>query len=134
MAVGSGPRWSAVFLNVLVASVSQRLFPEADTGFRQSQASRIWRELEEEEEEEEGLAGGPRGPSRSAPRRRRTSLDRAEEDGDGGAVSVCRRRTRRMSDYPNDDCVRYVVLGTLVAVLALLVNLVYPLLSRATWT
>ncbi|TNN38917.1 Ubiquitin carboxyl-terminal hydrolase 19 [Liparis tanakae] len=110
---------------------------EADTGFRQSQASRIWRELEEEEEEEEEeerrLAGGPRRPSRSAPRRRRTSLDRAEEDGDGGAGPV-RRRRRRLSDYPDDGCVRYVVLGTLAAVLALLVNLVYPLLSRATWT
>uniref|UniRef100_A0A8C4GVM1 ubiquitinyl hydrolase 1 n=1 Tax=Dicentrarchus labrax TaxID=13489 RepID=A0A8C4GVM1_DICLA len=75
-----------------------RLFPEADTGFRQSQASLIWRELEEEEE---GLDEGPPGLFRSA-----------------------------MSDYPDDDCVRYFVLGTLAAVFALLVNLVYPLLYK----
>uniref|UniRef100_A0A665X725 ubiquitinyl hydrolase 1 n=1 Tax=Echeneis naucrates TaxID=173247 RepID=A0A665X725_ECHNA len=80
------------------------LFPEADTGFRQSQASLIWRELEEEEE---GLDEGPRGLFHSA--------------------------LPRMSDYPDDDCVRYFVLGTLAAVLALLINLVYPL-YKASWT
>uniref|UniRef100_A0A3Q2WE34 Uncharacterized protein n=1 Tax=Haplochromis burtoni TaxID=8153 RepID=A0A3Q2WE34_HAPBU len=41
---------------------------------------------------------------------------------------------QRMLDYPDDDCVRYFVLGTLTAVLALFVNLVYPLLYKATWS
>uniref|UniRef100_A0A8C4NIR8 ubiquitinyl hydrolase 1 n=1 Tax=Dicentrarchus labrax TaxID=13489 RepID=A0A8C4NIR8_DICLA len=67
-------------------------------------ASLIWRELEEEEE---GLDEGPPGLFRSALRRGQT-----------------------MSDYPDDDCVRYFVLGTLAAVFALLVNLVYPLLYK----
>uniref|UniRef100_A0AAQ5XZ97 ubiquitinyl hydrolase 1 n=1 Tax=Amphiprion ocellaris TaxID=80972 RepID=A0AAQ5XZ97_AMPOC len=67
-------------------------------GATASQASLIWRELEEEEE---GPDRGPRG---------------------------------LMSDYPDDDCVRYFVLGTLTAVLALFVNLVYPLLYKASWT
>uniref|UniRef100_A0A672ISQ6 ubiquitinyl hydrolase 1 n=1 Tax=Salarias fasciatus TaxID=181472 RepID=A0A672ISQ6_SALFA len=85
-------------------------------GAAASQASLIWRELEEEEE---GPDGGPGGllqdPGRegSAPRR---------------------RRRNRMSDYPDDDCVRYFVLGTLTAVLALFVNLLYPLLYKASWS
>uniref|UniRef100_A0A7N6BIQ2 ubiquitinyl hydrolase 1 n=1 Tax=Anabas testudineus TaxID=64144 RepID=A0A7N6BIQ2_ANATE len=87
-----------------------RLFPEADIGFRQSQASLIWRELEEEEE---GLDEGPRGLTEGL---------------------VRRHRGQRMSDYPDDDCVRYFVLGTLTAVFALFINLVYPLLYKASWT
>lgn len=107
------------------------LFPEADTGFRQSQASLIWRELEEEEEDD-GLDEGPHGLFHSALRRRRTQRNRGEEDGTEGSVRWHRRQ--RMSDYPDDDCVRYFVLGTLTAVLALFVNLVYPLLYKASWT
>ncbi|XP_068452984.1 ubiquitin carboxyl-terminal hydrolase 19 isoform X2 [Clinocottus analis] len=99
----------------------------ASAGATASQASLIWRELEEEEE---GLDGRPRGLFRSAPRRRRTSQDRAEED----ERSVRRHPKRRMSDYPDDDCVRYFVLGTLAAVFALFVNLVYPLLNKSNWT
>uniref|UniRef100_A0A669CM98 ubiquitinyl hydrolase 1 n=1 Tax=Oreochromis niloticus TaxID=8128 RepID=A0A669CM98_ORENI len=68
-------------------------------------ASLIWRELEEEDD---GLDEGPPGQSV--------------------------RRRQRMSDYPDDDCVRYFVLGTLTAVLALFVNLVYPLLYKASWS
>ncbi|XP_075951419.1 ubiquitin carboxyl-terminal hydrolase 19 isoform X2 [Anarhichas minor] len=105
------------------------LRPESPTsaGATASQASLIWRELEEEEE---GLDEGPRGLSRSAPRRRRTPRDRAE--GDEG--SVRRHRKQKTSDYPDDDCVRYFVLGTLAAVFALFINLVYPLLSKSNWT
>lgn len=112
-----------------VMFVRPRLFPEADTGFRQSQASLIWRELEEEEE---GRDKGPRGLFRSALRRRQTNRD--EEDEDRAEGPVRRHRGQRMSDYPDDDCVRYFVLGTLTAVLALFVNLVYPLLYKASWT
>lgn len=108
-----------------------RLFPEADTGFRQSQASLIWRELEEEEE---GLDEGPRGLFRSALWRRQTHRNRDEEGEERPAGSVRRHRGHRMSDYPDDDCVRYFVLGMLMAVLALLVNLLYPFIYRANWT
>lgn len=56
--------------------------------------------------------------------------NRREEDEDR---TTWRQRRQRMSDYPDDDCVRYFVLGTLTAVLALFVNLVYPLLYKANW-
>ena len=114
--------------SAIVVFVRPRLFPEADTGFRQSQASLIWRELEEEEE---GLDVGPRGLFRTALRRRQTQRNRDEDDQSEG--SVRRHRRQRMSDYPDDDCVRYFILGTLTAVLALFVNLVYPL-YKARWT
>lgn len=120
-----------MILNIIIVFVRLRLFPEADTGFRQSQASLIWRELEEEEE---GLDEGPRGLFRSALRRRQTSRNRDEEDEDRSEGSVRRHRRQRMSDYPDDDCVRYFVLGTLAAVFALFVNLVYPLLYKSNWT
>lgn len=110
--------------NSISVFVRPRLFPEADTGFRQSQASLIWRELEEEEE---GLDEGPQGLFRSGPRRRQTQTNRDEDEEDRTD------RRRRMSDYPDDDCVRYFVLGTLAAVFALLVNLVYPLLYKSNW-
>ncbi|XP_056240703.1 ubiquitin carboxyl-terminal hydrolase 19 isoform X2 [Seriola aureovittata] len=100
-------------------------------GATASQASLIWRELEEEEE---GLDEGPRGLFRSALWRRQTQRNRDEEDEDRTEGPVRRHRGQRMSDYPDDDCVRYFVLGTLTAVLALLVNLVYPLLYKANWT
>lgn len=117
-----------MFLNAIIVFVRPRLFPEADTGFRQSQASLIWRELEEEEEGPEG------GLFRSVLRRGQTARNRDEEGEDGTAGSVRRRHRRRMSDYPDDDCVRYFVLGTLAAVFALIVNLVYPLLFKSNWT
>uniref|UniRef100_A0A671VD07 ubiquitinyl hydrolase 1 n=1 Tax=Sparus aurata TaxID=8175 RepID=A0A671VD07_SPAAU len=101
------------------------LFPEADTGFRQSQASLIWRELEEEEE---GFDEGEL--FRSSLWRGQTSRNRSEEDEDRSEGSVRRRRRRRMSDYPDDDCVRYFVLGTLAALFALFINLIYPLLYK----
>uniref|UniRef100_A0A665X721 ubiquitinyl hydrolase 1 n=1 Tax=Echeneis naucrates TaxID=173247 RepID=A0A665X721_ECHNA len=95
-----------------------------------SAASLIWRELEEEEE---GLDEGPRGLFHSALWRGQTQRNRHEEDEDRSEGSVQQHRRPRMSDYPDDDCVRYFVLGTLAAVLALLINLVYPL-YKASWT
>uniref|UniRef100_A0A3P9D6M0 ubiquitinyl hydrolase 1 n=1 Tax=Maylandia zebra TaxID=106582 RepID=A0A3P9D6M0_9CICH len=100
-------------------------------GATASQASLIWRELEEEDD---GLDEGPRGLFLSALRRHRTQRNRDEEEEDGAEQSVQRHRRQRMLDYPDDDCVRYFVLGTLTAVLALFVNLVYPLLYKATWS
>uniref|UniRef100_A0AAX7W6E3 ubiquitinyl hydrolase 1 n=1 Tax=Astatotilapia calliptera TaxID=8154 RepID=A0AAX7W6E3_ASTCA len=100
-------------------------------GATASQASLIWRELEEEDD---GLDEGPRGLFLSALRRHRTQRNRDEEEEDGAEQSVQQHRRQRMLDYPDDDCVRYFVLGTLTAVLALFVNLVYPLLYKATWS
>uniref|UniRef100_A0A6Q2Y7W1 ubiquitinyl hydrolase 1 n=1 Tax=Esox lucius TaxID=8010 RepID=A0A6Q2Y7W1_ESOLU len=95
--------------------------------FPPSQASLIWQELEEEEE---GLEEAPQGLFRTRLRRRATGWREQEEEGVEGQV---RRRHRRNSGYSDDDCVRYLVLGTLAALLALVLNLLYPLLYRAIW-
>ncbi|KAM4610779.1 ubiquitin carboxyl-terminal hydrolase 19 isoform 2-T3 [Polymixia lowei] len=103
----------------------------AAAGATASQASLIWQELEEEEE---GLNEGPRGLFRTRLRRRqapRAAMRRDEEDEDGAEGQA--RRRRRMSDYPDDDCVRYFILGTLAAVFALFINVFYPLLYKANW-
>lgn len=119
--------WS---FGTVIIFVRPRLFPEADTGFRQSQASLIWRELEEEAE---GLGEGPRGPFGPTLQRRQAARNGGEEErAEEGPVR--RHRRQRTSDYPDDDCIRYFVLGTLAAVLALFVNLVYPLLSKTKWS
>ncbi|XP_061592825.1 ubiquitin carboxyl-terminal hydrolase 19 isoform X2 [Cololabis saira] len=107
----------------------------AGAGAAASQASLIWRELEEEEE---GLDEGPVGPRRRqpAPRTGRGGEEeRAMEEEDGPAAARRRlRRRRRGQDFPDDDCVRYFVLGTLAALAALLVNLLYPVLYAVRWT
>ncbi|XP_071783636.1 ubiquitin carboxyl-terminal hydrolase 19 isoform X2 [Centroberyx gerrardi] len=101
-------------------------------GAAASQASLIWQELEEDEE---GLDEGPRGLFLTGLRRRQAPrlTRRDEEDEDGTEGAVRRHRRQRMSDYSDDDCVRYFVLGTLAAVFALFLNLVYPLLYKANW-
>lgn len=111
------------------------LFPEAHPSFRQPQASLIWRELEEEE----GPDSRPRGLLGSALRRRPTS--RQEEEEDGGSVGALRRRSssrrRTAGDCPDDDdddFGRYFVWGTLAAIFALFINVLYPLLHKASWT
>uniref|UniRef100_A0A8C7XPB2 Uncharacterized protein n=1 Tax=Oryzias sinensis TaxID=183150 RepID=A0A8C7XPB2_9TELE len=43
-------------------------------------------------------------------------------------------RRQRVLDHPDDYCVRYFLLGTLAAVLAVFVNLVYPFLFKARWS
>ncbi|XP_023812130.1 ubiquitin carboxyl-terminal hydrolase 19 isoform X1 [Oryzias latipes] len=93
-------------------------------GATASQASLIWRELEEEEEE--GLDEEPRGLFRSVLRRQR---NREEDYRTEGPV-----RRQRVLDHPDDYCVRYFLLGTLAAVLAVFVNLVYPFLFKARWS
>lgn len=115
-----------MFVTLIIVFVRPRLFPEADTGFRQSQASLIWRELEEEGRNEDSP-----GLFRSALRRRRTQGNADEEDEDRTEGSVRRHRgLQRMSDCPDIDCGRYFVLGTLAAMFALFVNFVYPLLYK----
>lgn len=103
------------------------LFPEADNGFRKSQASLIWRELEEEEE---GLNEGSSRLFHSALWRRQLQQNKDEEDKDIAQVSLQHQHRRRISDYPDDDCGHFFVLGTLAAIFALFVNLVYPLLWK----
>uniref|UniRef100_A0AAQ5YEU5 ubiquitinyl hydrolase 1 n=1 Tax=Amphiprion ocellaris TaxID=80972 RepID=A0AAQ5YEU5_AMPOC len=76
-------------------------------------------------------AESPTAAGATASQVRRTQ-DEEDEDRAEGPVRL--HRGQRMSDYPDDDCVRYFVLGTLTAVLALFVNLVYPLLYKASWT
>uniref|UniRef100_A0A674B4X3 ubiquitinyl hydrolase 1 n=1 Tax=Salmo trutta TaxID=8032 RepID=A0A674B4X3_SALTR len=90
-------------------------------GATASQASLIWQELEQEEE---GVEEGPRGLFRPRLGRRRAA--RREEGVEG---QVWRLLRQRIPHYSDDDCVRYFVLGTLAALLALLVNLLY----RANW-
>ncbi|XP_038137311.1 ubiquitin carboxyl-terminal hydrolase 19 isoform X3 [Cyprinodon tularosa] len=92
------------------------------------QASLIWRELEEEDE---GLDEGARGLFRSALRRRRPLRNRGEGAHRNGPE---RRQHRQMWDCPDEDCVRYLVVGTLAALMALFANLVYPFLYKLRWT
>ncbi|XP_020490960.2 ubiquitin carboxyl-terminal hydrolase 19 isoform X2 [Labrus bergylta] len=100
-------------------------------GATASQASLIWRELENEEE---GLDESPPGLFRSVLRRGKTLRNRDENEEDRTEGPMRQHRRRRVSDYPDDDCVRYFVLGTLAAMFALFVNLVYPLLCKTNWT
>ncbi|XP_058855414.1 ubiquitin carboxyl-terminal hydrolase 19-like isoform X3 [Acipenser ruthenus] len=82
-----------------------------------SQASLIWQELEEEEEGEEG-AQAQRG--RIGQLRSRATRDSAALNG--------------LSDYLDEDYVRYFVLGTFAAVVALVINVFYPLISQGHWS
>lgn len=125
-----------VSFEILVSCLAQAFVPEADSGFRQSQASRIWRELEEEEEGHSHRDAV--GFFQSVLRRRQRSPgggeeEVEEEDRAEGTVAYHRSgRSRRRSEsgYGEDDCRWFFVLATLVAALALFVSLVYPLLSK----
>lgn len=88
----------------------------------------MWRELEEEEE---GLKEGSPRLFHAALWRRQLHQSTEEEDKDIAEVSLQpQQRRRRISDYPDDDCGHFFVLGTLAAVFALFVNLLYPFLSK----
>ncbi|KAG9332473.1 hypothetical protein JZ751_014571 [Albula glossodonta] len=95
--------------------LSVKHFPEADIGFRQSQASLIWQELEEEEDE--------RGEESSASLLH-SRLWRRREEGRWHHQQQQQQlqQQERISDYSDDDYVRYFVLGTLAALLALASN------------
>eukprot|EP00066_Takifugu_rubripes_P029655 XP_011618921.1 PREDICTED: ubiquitin carboxyl-terminal hydrolase 19 isoform X2 [Takifugu rubripes] len=96
-------------------------------GAAASQASLIWRELEEEEE---GLNEGSSRLFHSALWRRQVQQNKDRDDKDIAEVSLQQPHRRRISDYPNDDCGHFFVLGTLAALFALFINLVYPLLWK----
>lgn len=98
--------------------------PEADTGFRQSQASLIWQELEEEAEEQQHAPSWSLFRPRTRQRRQRTRL----EDQDGRHGGLTWRRQERVSDHSDDDCTKYFLLCTVAAVFALLFNIIYPLI------
>ncbi|XP_069045485.1 ubiquitin carboxyl-terminal hydrolase 19 isoform X3 [Lepisosteus oculatus] len=89
----------------------------ATAGASASQASLIWHELEEEEEgQEDSIAStGGRLRGREEARRGWGELD-------------------ELSDYSDENFVKYFVLGTLAAVLALVLNVVYPLISKSHWS
>ncbi|XP_053234419.1 ubiquitin carboxyl-terminal hydrolase 19 isoform X2 [Podarcis raffonei] len=73
-----------------------------------NQASLLWQELEAEEEAARRLM---RSPWRS-----------------------CSRRTRHLApDCPDEGRVRYFVLGTMAAIVALLLNVFYPLIYQTRW-
>ncbi|KAK1801524.1 hypothetical protein P4O66_004583 [Electrophorus voltai] len=121
-------------MTIAVAVIGMLLRPgpilEADTGFHQSQASLIWQELEEEEDwQREDPSRGLFWPAVRA-RRARATADEEEEDR-GGLVAG--HQQDRVSDYSDDDRVRYFILGTLAAVFALLLNFIYTLLSGSHW-
>lgn len=116
---------------VLRCNDEARPFPEADTGFRQSQASLIWQELEEDEEgqREASLRSLFRPGFRG--RRARTRLEEEEEE--EGRRGHSHRRRDGISDYCDGERLRYFIMGTVAAVLALLFNLIYPLLYWSNW-
>ncbi|XP_067854439.1 ubiquitin carboxyl-terminal hydrolase 19 isoform X2 [Heptranchias perlo] len=78
-----------------------------------SQASLIWQELEAEETGEEA----PRTPGRHN-QGLRPLQPRINEELSG----------TQLTDYSDQDCIRYFVLSTLAAILALFVNVLYPLI------
>ncbi|XP_028308441.1 ubiquitin carboxyl-terminal hydrolase 19 isoform X2 [Gouania willdenowi] len=91
-------------------------------GASASQASHIWWELEDLDEV-------PCRLFQTALWGKRNHRNRDEDEEDSGTAV----QQSRMSEYP-DDYVRYLVVGMSVAVLALVMNFIYPLLSKAIWT
>lgn len=91
---------------------------EVDPGFRQSQASLIWRELEEEESV---FASGLR-------RRAASGEEGAAPRGYRGDTS------RRLSHHPEDSGAPYLLLATVAAMFALFVNMFYSLLFKTPWS
>ncbi|XP_076019456.1 ubiquitin carboxyl-terminal hydrolase 19 isoform X2 [Genypterus blacodes] len=104
---------------------------ESTAGAAASQASLIWQELEEEAEGQEARGGLFRTGLWRRPTQRMANRNAGEED--RVEVPVRRRPRQRVSDYPDDDCVRYFIVGILAAMLALFVNLVYLLVYKAKW-
>uniref|UniRef100_UPI00398EBC02 ubiquitin carboxyl-terminal hydrolase 19 isoform X2 n=1 Tax=Pristiophorus japonicus TaxID=55135 RepID=UPI00398EBC02 len=78
-----------------------------------SQASLIWQELEAEETGEEALRAPGRHNQGLRPLQSRLNKDLSGT---------------QLTDYSDQDCIRYFVLSTLAAILALFVNVLYPLI------
>uniref|UniRef100_A0A8C2AFC4 ubiquitinyl hydrolase 1 n=1 Tax=Cyprinus carpio TaxID=7962 RepID=A0A8C2AFC4_CYPCA len=72
---------------------------------------------------------GPLGAESSAATGARM---RSEEEEEGRAGHSHRRRDR-ISDYSDGEHLRYFIMGTVAAILALLFNLIYPLLYWSNW-
>lgn len=106
-------------------------FLEADTGFRQSQASLIWQELEEDEEGQREASF--RSLFRPGLRGRRARMRPEQEEEEEGRGGLSHRRRDDNSDYSDGERMRYFILGTVAAILALLFNLIYPLLYWSNW-
>ncbi|XP_043080353.1 ubiquitin carboxyl-terminal hydrolase 19 isoform X2 [Puntigrus tetrazona] len=101
----------------------------AATGGAASQASLIWQELEEDEEGQREASF--RSLFRPGLRGRRTRTRPEEEEEGRGGHSHHRRE--RISDYSDSERLRYFIMGTVAAILALLFNLIYPLLYWSNW-
>ncbi|XP_051516080.1 ubiquitin carboxyl-terminal hydrolase 19-like isoform X3 [Myxocyprinus asiaticus] len=99
------------------------------TGGAASQASLIWQELEEDEEgQREASFLSLFRPSL----RGRKAKTRLEEEA-AGRGGLAHRRQDGISNYSDNDRLRYFILGTTTAFVALLFNLIYPLLCRSKW-
>lgn len=103
--------------------------PVADTGFRQSQASLIWQELEEEAEGQQGAPSWSLFRPRLRQRRPRVRLE--EEGKRHGGLTW--HRQEHVSDHSDDDRTTYFLLGTMAAVFALLLNIIYPQIYKSHW-
>ncbi|KAI5612333.1 ubiquitin carboxyl-terminal hydrolase 19 isoform X1, partial [Silurus asotus] len=101
----------------------------AAAGAAASQASLIWQELEEEAEGQQRASSWSLFRPRLRQRRLRTGLQ--EEDGNHGGLA--RQRQERVSDHFDDDRTKYFLLGTMAAVFALLLNIIYPLIYKSHW-
>ncbi|TRY90639.1 hypothetical protein DNTS_003701 [Danionella cerebrum] len=94
-----------------------------------SQASLIWQELEEDEEgQQEGSLRRLFRPSIRG-RRLRTRPDPEEQHRDW----TSQHTQDDISVYSDGERLRFFILGTVVAVLALLFNLIYPVLYLSNW-
>uniref|UniRef100_A0A4W3K929 ubiquitinyl hydrolase 1 n=1 Tax=Callorhinchus milii TaxID=7868 RepID=A0A4W3K929_CALMI len=85
----------------------------ADRSFHKSQASLIWQELEAEETGDETSHSADRHTQGVRPLRTRISEELSATP---------------LPDYSDEDCIKYFVLSTLAAMIALFVNLLYPLI------
>nr|XP_005162176.1 ubiquitin carboxyl-terminal hydrolase 19 isoform X2 [Danio rerio] len=103
----------------------------AATGGAASQASLIWQELEEDEEGQREASF--RSLFRPGLRGRRARMRPEQEEEEEGRGGLSHRRRDDNSDYSDGERMRYFILGTVAAILALLFNLIYPLLYWSNW-
>lgn len=89
------------------------VFSQVLTQVSTSQASLIWQELEAEEQELQLEA--PQRPARNSWRPRG------------------QKRSPGTPQHPDEGCVRYFVLATTAAIVALFLNVFYPLIYQTRW-
>uniref|UniRef100_A0A4W3KK86 ubiquitinyl hydrolase 1 n=1 Tax=Callorhinchus milii TaxID=7868 RepID=A0A4W3KK86_CALMI len=97
----------------VVRPVRTRAGGRGAESFHKSQASLIWQELEAEETGDETSHSADRHTQGVRPLRTRISEELSATP---------------LPDYSDEDCIKYFVLSTLAAMIALFVNLLYPLI------